>query len=188
MLGCYRGVSDRPPPPARITIEHITADRVAQYPPPSWLQYPHCHPNLPGRWLHPRGGGYHMGDQRTLPETVRRSVWHAGRTPSLLYGSGNQRVFPGRDPGSEGRTDHIWSVTGQRPPRGMHISDCRASPQGKKGVPGYYNGQGIMEYRVTDSRHVDSMQVPHEAITAVHVGGSKNELFRAIKLDCGFCE
>ena len=89
-----------------------------------------------------------MDYQAPLPEPVRRSVGHIGRTPLLLVGSGNQIVVPGQDPLSEGCTDHEVSVPGKIPPRGMYTSDCCASPQGEQGVPGYCNGKGVMEDRV----------------------------------------
>ena len=87
--GWYKAAVDRDPPPARVTLERVTVDRLElySYVPPSRNKHPHFRAAVPVGQLGAYGGQYRVGGDTTTQSPLRGGIGDAGRTPEEVDGN-----------------------------------------------------------------------------------------------------
>ena len=100
MRGCYRAAVDHDPPPSRITLERITAERVEIYHAvtPPRREYPHIRKAFPHRGIRIYGGGGRVGGAENMGAQVRRHLLEARQ----VYMGVDEVTSSGRSDGGRG--------------------------------------------------------------------------------------
>ena len=147
MQGWYKYLVE-PPPPARVTIDGMTEERVAIY--------FHVHPPdrnipvevtpLPRKIFHSGGGGGCRGGQASTPGPLRRAIRHSGRESITVDTGGDVVEVTGCHQLGEGGCAGAGGVLRGVPCKGMCLAEVCDDSQGvRKGLQRHWVSGGPVE-------------------------------------------